>query len=378
MSKKNILIACSMDRSLMGFRGDLIKDLIKEGHNVFTAAPNLTKTVADKLKEFGAVPLQYELIRAGISPFGDLRSIKQLKQIMVAHDIDLVFPYTIKPVIYASMAANKLDIPVISLITGLGFTFTGVSMKARILQKMVEFLYKKSIRKNKMVIFQNKDDQELFKKLGILTSNQNTDVVDGSGVNLKRYDFRINNKTRDNVIFIFVARLIKEKGINLFINAAKELKQNFPNAQFHVVGAPDQSPSSIKSEEIQELHKKGVIKYHGRVNNVPELLSQSDVFVLPTYYREGVPRSILEALSVGLPIITTDTPGCKETIIDNKNGILLRPNNQEELTMAMRSFLENPDQIGRMGLKSRELAENRFDVSIINKKLIQHINQTLV
>ena len=366
-----------MDRSLVGFRGDFIQNLLSEGYNVYTASPNLTESIAKKLKRFGAKPLQYELTRAGISPFGDLKSIRQLKQIMINHNIDLVFPYTIKPVIYASMAANKLNIPVISLITGLGFTFTGVSSKARILQKVVEFLYKKSIRKNSLVIFQNIDDQKLFQERGILKLNQKTDVVDGSGVNLERYNFRINNKTEDNVIFIFVARLIKEKGIHLFINAAKELKQKFPNAQFHVVGAPDQSPSSIKPEEIHELDKKGIINYHGRVNNVPELLQHSDVFVLPTYYREGVPRSILEALSVGLPIITTDTPGCRETILNDQNGVLIQPNQQEELTDAMRFFLENKKKIKEMGKESRKLAENKFDVNIINKKLINHINQSL-
>ena len=142
MSNKNILIVSSLDRSLIGFRGDLIRDLIKEGYNVCTASPDLTEPIAEQLKEYGATPLQYDLTRAGISPLGDIRSIKQLQKIIAEHEIDLVFPYTIKPVIYASMAANRLNIPVISLITGLGFTFTGVSTKAKVLQKVAEFLSK--------------------------------------------------------------------------------------------------------------------------------------------------------------------------------------------------------------------------------------------
>ncbi len=377
MSNKNILIVSSLDRSLIGFRGDLIRDLIKEGYNVYTASPDLTEPIAEQLKEYGATPLQYDLTRAGISPLGDIKSINQLQKIMADNDIHLVFPYTIKPVIYASMAANRLNIPVISLITGLGFTFTGVSTKAKVLQKVAEFLYKRSIKKNKMVIFQNKDDQALFKKLGLLELNQKTAVVDGSGVNLNRYSFRVNEKKEPNAKFIFVARLIKEKGIHLFINAAKELKKEFPQAQFHVVGAPDQSPSSIPIEELNTLDQNGTINYHGRVSNIPELLYESDVFVLPSYYREGVPRSILEALSVGLPIITTDTPGCRETILPDKNGILIHPNQQEELTYAMRFFLENPTKIKEMGLESRNLAQNKFDVKIINKNLIHYINQTL-
>ena len=376
MIKKNILIVCSADRSLINFRGDFIKDLIKEGYNVFTASPYLTQPIAEKLIEYGAVPLEYHLTRARISILDDLQSIKQLKQIMTSNDIHLVFPYTIKPVIYASFAANKLNIPVISLITGLGFTFTGASTKAKILQKVAEFLYRRSIRKNKMVIFQNKDDQKLFERLGILESHQKTYVVNGSGVNLNRYTFRVNEKDKKNIIFIFVARLIKEKGINLFINSAKKLKKEFPQSEFHVVGSPDQSPSSIKIEELNALHKNGTVIYHGRVNNIPELLYMSDVFVLPTYYREGVPRSILEALSVGLPIITTDTPGCRETVLKNLNGILISPNNQQELTSAMCFLLENSKKIKKMGIESRNLAQKKFDVSIINNNLINHINQT--
>ena len=377
MHKKNILVVCSLDRSLIGFRGDFIKDLINKGYKVFTASPDLTEPIAEQLREFGATPLQYDLNRAGISPLGDIRSINQLQNIMSKHDIDLVFPYTIKPVIYASMAANRLGIPVISLITGLGFTFTGVSAKAKILQKVAEFLYKRSIKKNKMVIFQNKDDQALFRQLRLLGDNQKSTVVDGSGVNLNRYPYRVNEKKDSNIKFIFVARLIKEKGIHLFINAAKQLKKEFEQAEFHVVGAPDKSPSSIQIEDLNELNRNGTIVYHGRVNNIPDLLHNSDVFVLPTYYREGVPRSILEALSVGLPIITTDTPGCKETIVENKNGVLINPNNQEELKSAIRFFLENPSKIKEMGLESRNLAQNKFDVTIINKNLTHHINQIL-
>ena len=377
MTKKRILIVCSSDRSLVRFRGDFISDLIKANYEVFTAAPNFTPPIVEKLKSFGATPLSYELSRAGISPLGDLRSIQQLKKLMREHRIDLVFPYTIKPVIYASMAANALNIPVISLITGLGFTFTGISTKAKILQKVSEFLYKRSIRKNKIIVFQNKDDEELFKKLKILLPQQKTDIVDGSGINLDKFPHRINEKTTDNVIFIFVARLIMEKGIHLFINAAEQLKSEFPNAEFHILGAPDKTPSAIKLERLNELHKNNIIVSHGIQNDVTQFLQQSDVFVLPTYYREGIPRSILEALSIGMPIITTDSPGCRETVKNDGNGKIIRPQSLEDVMDAMRFFLENPQNIKEMGIQSRKYAEERFDVKLINKKLIRLINQEI-
>ncbi|MFD2098862.1 glycosyltransferase family 4 protein [Flagellimonas iocasae] len=377
MTKKRILIVCSSDRSLVRFRGDFISDLIKANYDVFTAAPNLTPPVVEKLKSFGATPLSYELSRAGLNPIGDLRSIQQLKKLMLENNIDLVFPYTIKPVIYASMAANSLNIPVISLITGLGFTFTGISKKAKILQKVSEFLYKRSIRKNKIIVFQNRDDEKLFRELNILLPQQKTDIVDGSGINLEKFPHRINEKTTENVIFIFVARLIMEKGINLFINAAEAIKSEFPNAEFHILGAPDKTPSAIKMERLNQLHEENIIVYHGIQNDVTPFLQQSDVFVLPTYYREGIPRSILEALSIGMPIITTDTPGCRETVENNENGKILRPQSLEDLIDAMRFFLENPKNIKEMGNQSRKYAEERFDVKLINKKLINLIDQEI-
>lgn len=275
------------------------------------------------------------------------------------------------------MAANKLNVPVISLITGLGFTFTGISQKARFLQKISEFLYKKSIRKNRWVVFQNRDDLKLFENVKILTQDQKTYVVDGSGINLDRFPHRVNEKKTDNIIFVFVARLIREKGIHHFINAAEKLKQEFPNAEFHILGAPDKTPSAIKLERLIDLNEKKVVKYHGIQNDVTHFLQESDVFVLPTYYREGIPRSILEALSIGMPIITTDSPGCRETVVNNENGKIIRPNDLEDLVKSMRFFLEKPKTIKKMGIHSRSYAENRFDVKIINKKLIDLIKQEI-
>ncbi|KAB5491510.1 glycosyltransferase family 4 protein [Flagellimonas hadalis] len=374
---KKILIICSYANSLIHFRGDFIADLLKNGFMVYGAAPDMSQEIHSKLTEMGAIPLEYQLQRTGMNPFNDLKSILELKKIIKAHDIDLVFPYTIKPVIYGSIAANMSKIPAVSLITGLGFTFTGTSKKARTLQKITELLYKVSIRKNKLVIFQNRDDHKLFLERNIIKEDNKVDFVSGSGVNLNSYPTRVNNKTTDKIIFILVARLIREKGIHLFIEAASLLKKEFPNAEFHVIGKPDQSPSAIHLEQLHKLNEQGTIVYHGRQKNVAEFLFNSDIFVLPTFYREGVPRSILEALSVGMPIITTDSPGCRETVVKGENGILVAPQDLDSLVEAMRFFLENPKQIEIKGSKSRELAEQKFDVKIINAKLISLLSEEL-
>ncbi len=377
MNKKRILIVSSASYSLTNFRRDFINALISNGYEVFTASPDLRADIAETLVAMGVKPIEFNLSRTGINPYIDIKSIFQLKTIIKENCIDLVFPYTIKPVLYGSIAANLCKVPVISLITGLGFTFSAASIKARLLQHVTTLLYKVAIQKNRLIIFQNSDDQKLFLDSKIISPNNKTDVVGGSGVNLREYSYRINENASDKVKFIFVARLIKEKGVDLFIEAATKLKTKYPCAEFYVIGSPGNSPSAIKEEKLNLLHKNGIIIYLGHQDDIQQNLANGDVFVLPTYYREGIPRSILEALSVGLPIITTETPGCRETVIPYKNGILVKPQDLDELTNAMEYFLLNKDEIKQMGIESRKFAEKRFDVNIINNTILQHIAATI-
>lgn len=374
---KRILLIASLYNSLYYFRGDFIKELIDNEYDVYTLAPNLHDKVNKQLTDLGAKTLEFDLSRTGINPLRDLKSIKQLKQIIKEYKIDLVFPYTIKPVIYGSLAANMCKIPVISLITGLGFTFTGISRKARLLQKLNETLYRFALKKNKYVVFQNDDDRQLFYERKILTSKQKTDLVSGSGINLNTYPYRENHKITNDISFVIVARMIAEKGIALFIDAAKKLKKKYPEAQFHLIGSPYSSPTAIKEEVLLEAHEKRTCIYHGSQNDISGYLTTKDIFVLPSYYREGIPRSILEALSIGMPIITTKTPGCKETVKKDYNGILIEPRSLEPLIEAMEFFLNHKEKIKEYGENSRHYAEERFDVNIINKQLLHLINETI-
>src|SRR5690606_37888259 len=198
----------------------------------------------------------------------DFISMLSIKKIIEEHEIDIAFPYTIKPVIYSSLAAQITGIPVISLITGLGFTFSKSSKKARILQKVSEFLYRIALSKNRAIIFQNSDDLALFTQKQLVTKTQVTHIVDGSGINLNKYPYRENNNSSKRIVFVFVARLIREKGAELFMDAAKELISEFPQAEFHIVGSPDDSPSSISLNELKDLHERKVITYHGFQKNV--------------------------------------------------------------------------------------------------------------
>ena len=294
MDKKRILVIGSTSTSLTNFRGDFIKSLINEGYHVYTAACDYSDKTLNILKGYGVTStLEYKLQRTGLNPFNDIKTIYDIKKLIKDNHIDLVFPYTVKPVIYGSIAANMCNVSVISLITGLGFTFTGLTFKSKVLQRLNEFLYKRSIRKNKAIIFQNNDDKKLFFDRKILTSKNRTEVVSGSGVNLNQFKFKENIKTNKPTSFIIVARLIREKGINLFIDAAKILKKNYPSAEFHVIGPAQTSPSAIKIDELNSLNDSGTLIYHGRQSNILAHLTDRDVFVLPSFYREGVPRSIL-------------------------------------------------------------------------------------
>lgn len=376
MAKKRILLVASYDGSLFEFRGDFIKHLIKSNFEVFATAPFFTENYRQKIEHIGAQVIEYNLQRTGLNPIKDLQTIYELKSIIKDFKIDLVFPYTVKPVIYASIAARLCKVPVISLITGLGYTFSGLSTKTKLLQRFNETLYKLSVRKNKVIVFQNRDDYQLFIDRKIIPPSHNVAFVSGSGVNLNQFTFK-KKITSDHVSFLLIARLIKEKGIALYLEAAKLLKEKYPKTEFHLIGGTETSPSSISEDELNLLHQEEIIIFHGLQYNIKEHLHKNDVFVLPSYYREGLPRTTLEACASGTPIITTDSVGCRESVKEGFNGLLIEPQNLESLVKAMEYFINNPEKIQEMGINSRTYAEERFDVNIINDDLLKLINKAL-
>lgn len=369
-TRTRVMIVSSIDISLLRFRGKLIELLIESNYEVFLVAPEYSSDTEAKLKELGAQTLRVPMSRSGMSVVHDWRTYKNLKTIMKEKSIDLVFPYTIKPVMYASLAARQLGIPVVGLVNGLGYVFTGDSMRQKLLRKIIGPVYKYSVALNKAMVFQNIDDREFYENKKLVANHTKLVVVSGSGVDLEEFKWR-EPRGDKNLRFGFVGRLIVEKGIFMYLEAASRIKKEWPQAEFHVFGEVQPgSPNSISMEAIQSSIDVGDIKFHGRVKNIADELRKLDVIVCPSWYREGIPRSLLEALSVGLAVIATDTPGCRETVEHNENGWLIEPKSQEQLTRAIEDAIKDSSKVEQMCYRSREKAVERFDVHIVNAQLL--------
>ena len=373
---KNILIISSELSSLINFRSSLIEYLIDEGHKLTVLVPKEkydTGNKTKKLKSIGVVFKSYSLSRTGLNPFKDYSSFKSICYSISQIKPDIVLAYTAKPIIYAGIAMRHFPKTIFfPLITGLGYGFTeGNGVKRKLIKKLMVILYKEGLKRAKSVIFQNSDDKELFYKLKIIPSNMSTSIVHGSGVDLNHYPFSIPSK---RPIFLMLARLLIDKGVREYAEAASIVKNKYPNAVFKLAGRLDSNPSSISSEELNLWINDGFIEYLGEISSVQESLADCRFYVLPSY-REGTPRSVLEALATGRPVITTDSPGCRETVIHGINGLLVSPKNSKSLANAMVQLLkEKDDKILSMGKESFILSKNKYAVEKINKSIADIMN----
>ena len=372
-----VLVVGALDVSLLRFRGRMIEALIGRGYRVWAAAPSISAERRAAFEAMGAVPVEFPLSRTGLDPRADLATYRALLALVRRERIELVLPYTLKPVVYGSFAARRGGAKALSLITGLGYTFAASSAKARAIRALVTRLYRAALRDNVAVLFQNADDLALFGKLDILPPGLPTSVVSGSGVDLEEFPWR-EPSGRRALRFVFAARLIEEKGVQLYLTVAERLKRRFPEAQFLVLGDPQPgSPSAIDMREIERLGEAGVITYFPRREDIVTVLSEADVFVLPSWYREGVPRSLLEALSIGMALITTDMPGCRETVRDGENGLMVPPRDLDALEHAVATLLDSPERVVAMSRASRALAESRFDVRLVNADILREVERCL-
>lgn len=368
MVRKRIAIIASISTSLINFRGELIKKWIELGHEVYACAPDFECKIKDKLECAKVKPVEIKLFRTGLNPFKDLVSLYSLYKTLNEINPDVVYSYTIKPVIYASIASKLAGVDYISsLITGLGYTFSGNSFTKKIINRVTRILYKISLSTNKLVLFQNEDDRKLFVDLKLVDEGK-TAVVNGSGVNTSHFYYSPYDK--NEVSFLMICRLLKSKGIYEYIKAAEMVKRNYPDVEFNVVGPYNPgNPDSIDEDILKRAEKEGIINYHGRKDDVRPFIEDSSVYVLPSY-REGTPRSVLEAMSMGRPIITTDVPGCRETVDEGVNGFLVSEKNYEQLVDRMLYFINNKDKIREMGDNSRRIAEEKYDVHKVNEDII--------
>lgn len=362
-----ILIVSHYARSLLNFRSELIQTLAKLGHEVIALGPE--PGFEEELKALGACYVQIPLARTGLNPFQDFRTFFRLLVEMRKREPDIVFSYAIKPVIYASLAAWLTRVPAVySMITGLGSVFVGEGGRYIFLERLVKLLYRSALRANRVVFFQNPDDLLLFKEKCFLPSDSKAVLVNGSGVNVERFSY-VEPPVKP-LSFLLIARLIWHKGIREYVEAARLLKSRYPEVSFKLLGPLDTNPSAIEKKEVEAWVAEGVIEYLEETDDVRPYLAACSVYVLPSY-REGTPRSVLEAMALGRPVITTDVPGCRETVEEGVNGFLVPAKDSVALADAMEKFILNPEMIVEMGRKSREIAVKKYDVHKVNKVILE-------
>ncbi len=366
-----VLIIASLASSLRNFRGPLLEALRARGHTVHAAAPELETDTETRawLEARGVTCHAYPMARSGLSPIGDLRCFLELYRLMRQVRPDLSLGYTIKPVIWGGLAAWMARVPErVALITGLGYAFSGEAQgKRALVRKIARRLYAIALRRASLAFFQNPDDRADFERWGLLPPGLPVLVVNGSGVDTAA--FAPAPLPGTPMRFLLIARLLGDKGIREYAAAAARLRKNWPGAEFHLVGPLDPNPDGIGETEVRGWQEAGHLVWQGARDDVRPALADAHVYVLPSY-REGTPRTVLEAMSMGRPVITTDAPGCRETVVDGVNGFLVPPRDVDALATAMERFLIEPDLIQRMGAKSRQHATEKYDIHKVNAVMI--------
>ena len=370
-----IVIIGTVASSFYGFRADLIRALRAQHHTVYTFTSEYSNDDLKKIEALGAIPITYYLNRGGLNALSDIKATYELSKKIKDIAPDLVFSYFSKPVIFGTLAAKLAKVPqVIGMLEGLGYTFTdqpeGLSKKTQLIKSVQILLYKVALPKLDKLIFLNPDDpKDLLENYHIKAKQVN--ILGGIGLDLDDYDYQSIDAIDSPINFLFIGRMLKEKGIHDFIAAAKIVKNTYPDVEFTALGAVDSSnPGALQQSELDRLTSLNIINYPGQVENIQEWIADSHVFVLPSY-REGVPRSTQEAMAIGRAVITTDVPGCRETVVDGVNGFLVEKWNPQALAEKMIYFIENPEQITKMGHESYKIAQEKFDANKVNKRLIQ-------
>jgi glycosyltransferase involved in cell wall biosynthesis len=369
--RRRILICAGLTSSLVRFRGPLLETLAAKGFEVFAAGPTDEHAVTSQLQQWNVRFIQLPLQRTGMNPFSDLAYYRALKKTIREIQPHYFLGYTIKPVIFGSLAASRAHVPhICSLITGLGYSFIPAGLKQRLAGLISRRLYRIALRRNHLVFFQNPDDLAAFHAQHLVPPSLPTSVLNGSGVDLEYYQPAPVPPETSAIVFLLIARLIGEKGIVEYVEAARQLKAAHPTARFQLLGGFEpHRPGQIGPEQIHQWVAQGAIEYLGEQSDVRHALAACHVYVLPSY-REGMPRTVLEAMAIGRPIITTDVPGCRQTVIPSQNGFLVPLKDPAALAEAMEKFILDPALIPPMAQKSLALAREKYDVRLVNREII--------
>jgi glycosyltransferase involved in cell wall biosynthesis len=365
-----VMIALNTAWNLVNFRAGLIQKLVSEGHEVIAVAP--PDEYAPRLAALGCRFVPLPMDNQGTHPGKDLALLWRFHRLLKRERPDVLLSYTVKPNIYGSLAAHGLRIPVINNIAGLGAMF----IKKTWVTLLVKSLYRLALFKSARVFFQNEDDRALFVSEG-LVSEAITDRLPGSGIDLKKFmPSPLPNQT--TIRFLLIGRMLWDKGVGEYIQAARQLKQQGFNVDLCLLGFLDvKNPAAISRQQMDEWVKEGVVRYLGATDDVRPHIKDTDCIVLPSY-REGTPRTLLEAAAMARPIVTTNAVGCREVVDDRVNGLLCQPRDWSDLTEKLKGIVNlTPDQRSAMGLLGRQKIEREFDEQIVIEKYLAAVREAV-
>jgi glycosyltransferase involved in cell wall biosynthesis len=372
--RRRIAVIGNQAFSLLNFRGLLIAEMVKRRHEVFALAPDYDEETRAAVRNLGAEPVDFSLSRTGMNPVRDAADTLRLAFLLRRLKPYTTLAYVPKLVIYGILAAWLARVPRrFALITGLGYAFTpsssSESLKRQLLREIVLQLYRAALRHADKVIFQNDDDRAVLINAKAIDDSKSVRVC-GTGVDLNQW--QPASPVLKPVTFLLAARLLREKGIVEYARAAKLIKQKYPETRFILLGRLDTNPGALSHNQVEAWVASGLLEWPGQVPDVRPWLAKTSVYVLPSY-REGVPRSTQEAMAMARPVITTDAPGCRDTVIEDKNGFLVPVLDANALAAAMERFIIQPDLIDKMGQASRNIAEERFDARKINQTILHEM-----
>ena len=369
------LLVASFPNSIVSFRGAMIRSIQALGHEVHVLSPSPPEN-SDSLRvleQFGCIIHSFDLDRKGMSVLSDLRSLLRIVFLLCTIKPDILFSYTIKPVVYTGLISMVCPVPsTYPLITGLGYAFQNENNRRTLFQFFAQTLYRFALLGVTKVFFQNPDDERLFRDKRLLRNRTPSVVVNGSGVDIAVFQ---PCPLPSKFSFLLIARLIKAKGIIEFAEAAESILQSYEGVgvSFKIAGWTETGVDSIPKEVVDGWNQNRFVEFLGSLKDVRTAIAESSVYVLPSY-REGTPRTVLEAMAMGRAIITTDVPGCRETVVDGHNGYLVPPRDSKALSEAMGRFLDDPSLALEMGRRSRKMAVEKYDVEKVNEVILREMN----
>jgi glycosyltransferase involved in cell wall biosynthesis len=370
---RNICIAANTTWYLYNFRGRLISQLVERGFRVSALSPR--DEYVRRIESLGAHHTTLDIENAGTNPFREAAAIVQIAKTLRRLRPAVLLTYTPKVTIYASLVARVLRIPVIANVSGLGYAFSAGGW----LKWVARSLYRIALRHPAVVIFQNEEDRAEFVGAGFVPVER-TARLPGSGVDIDRFQPALKTHHEEQFVFLLSARMLWEKGIGQFVEAAHKIKREFPFTQFWLLGFSDvRNPSAIPRGVIDGWESTGIVRYLGATDDVVQIYAQSDCVVLPSYYREGVPRSLLEAASMAIPVIAADSIGCRDAVEHGTTGFLCRPKDVQDLVISMRRMLSlSREERRTMGQAGRRKMLREFDERVVIKRYLDEINRCLV